>query len=157
MAQIGFPVAEIPMAQDRSPVWPDGLVGSITHCAGICLAVVAQTQTARSIGIDIEPETALPPDLEDIVCTSAEREWLNTQPADQRGLWAICVFSAKESAYKASYPVTRKLIGFSEMAVAFRGDGTGFVAQTAGLDPMNGHLIRAGHHVICATVIPAEC
>lgn len=156
MLQIGFPPAEIPMAQDRSPVWPEGLVGSITHCEGVCLAVVARTQTARGVGIDIEPETTLPPDLEEIVCTPAERVWLGAQPSDQRGLWAKHVFSAKESAYKATYPITQKLIGFSEMTVAFSPDGAGFEARTAGMDPMIGHLIREQQHVICLTVIPPK-
>src|SRR5690242_7832438 len=29
------------LAEGRAPIWPDGVVGAITHCTGYCGAVVA--------------------------------------------------------------------------------------------------------------------
>ena len=49
---------------DRVPIWPDDLVGSITHtdlCAAA--AVARRDQGFVAIGIDLEPADALPPEL----------------------------------------------------------------------------------------------
>ncbi len=156
MAQIDLPPAAILKAQDRSPVWPDGLIGSITHCNDICLAVVARADATRGIGIDIEPNTALSPDLEEVVCTPDERAWLDQQPSDQRGALAKCYFCAKESAYKAVYPLIGKVFGFFDMRIVFNSDGTGFEARTAGMPPLTGQVIRFPHHLVCITVIAAD-
>ncbi|WP_170480112.1 4'-phosphopantetheinyl transferase family protein [Ruegeria arenilitoris] len=156
MSRIGLPPKAVPKANDRSPIWPEGLVGSITHCEGICLSVVARTHAAIGIGIDIEHNTDLSPDLENVVCRPDEVAWLDQQPSDYRGAMAKCFFCVKESAYKALYPITRKVIGFSAMHVSFNLDGTQFLAKTAGSKPMNGHVIRFPGHIICLTVIPVE-
>jgi len=119
MAELSHPPAAIPMAPDRSPVWPDGLVGSITHSDDICIAAVAQSGLGRSIGIDIEPDTPLDPDLEEVICTPSERDWLDTQPSDRRGYLAKQIFCMKESVYKALYPLTGQVIGFDEVEIEF--------------------------------------
>ncbi len=118
MANLGRSPAPIPMGADRAPVWPDGLVGSIAHCETACIAVVAHQDQIRAIGVDIESATHLPTDLWDTVCTPDECAWLNRQPASDRGILAKLIFSAKESVYKAQYPLTGQVIGFDEVEVS---------------------------------------
>ena len=60
-----------------APVWPDGLSGSISHGAGACVAVVAESAVVPALAVDIEPDAALPGDVLDLVCLPAERRWLS--------------------------------------------------------------------------------
>ncbi len=117
IAALGRPPCAVPAAADRAPVWPEGLVGSISHTADACLAAVAETCRFAALGLDLEPAAALEPALWPEICTDAERLWLVRQAATQRGLLARLIFSAKEAAYKAQYPLTGSLIGFDAIEI----------------------------------------
>jgi 4'-phosphopantetheinyl transferase EntD len=54
---LGTPILSGP---NREPVWPPGIVGSITHCEGYRAAAVAREQDLVSVGIDAEPHGPLP-------------------------------------------------------------------------------------------------
>jgi 4'-phosphopantetheinyl transferase EntD len=57
LVALGVPDAlrrAIPVGAHGQPVWPAGVVGSITHCPGRCAAVAAPSDRYRSIGIDNE-------------------------------------------------------------------------------------------------------
>lgn len=119
MADLGHPEASIPANADRSPQWPSGIVGSITHSENHCAAVLARTVDGyAAIGIDLEPAKPLPPDLADFICLPAEQSWLDTQRSDERSILARGIFSAKECAYKAQYPISRQFLEFHELSVA---------------------------------------
>ncbi len=122
MVALGLPLAAIPMGDDRAPIWPDGVAGSITHCRAACLAAILPG--AVGLGLDLEEDQDLPADLWDSILLPGETAWALRQ--DQPGRAARLVFSAKEAAYKAQYPQSRALIGFDGLAVAFTADG--FVA-----------------------------
>ena len=118
MADLGLPAVAIPMAPDRAPVWPPGLIGSITHDEETCLAVVARATTGlRGLGLDIEPVKPLEPALWPEICRPSELDDLNRQPGDNPGLWARILFCAKEATYKAHYPLTRTLTDFHALEV----------------------------------------
>lgn len=112
MAQRNVPVAPIPMASDRAPAWPYDMTGSISHCGTCCLAAIAPLSDARAIGLDVEEDTPLEDDLIATICTPSERAWLSEKPKLQVHRWAKVIFSAKETAYKCQYTVTRRLLGF---------------------------------------------
>lgn len=106
--------APIPMGSDRAPIWPDGIQGSISHAGDWALAAVARE--VRTIGLDLEPAEPLPMEILDTVLSVTERGWVSQ--SDDPGLIARLVFSAKECAYKAQYPLTRRLFGFGVFEVA---------------------------------------
>lgn len=118
MARLGYAPAAILTGADRAPVWPAGLIGSITHCDGHCMAVVAPTGAIRALGIDLEGDGPLPDDLVDTVCTATECRWLATLPQAERGSAAKRVFGAKEAAYKMQYPLTRRFLEFHDVETA---------------------------------------
>jgi 4'-phosphopantetheinyl transferase EntD len=60
MAQLGVPPAPILKGDKGEPHWPDGVVGSLTHCEGYRGAVVGRSVAVRSVGIDAEPHGVLP-------------------------------------------------------------------------------------------------
>lgn len=117
MAALGHPPAAIPMGPDRAPVWPDGLVGSISHTADCCIAVVTPTGPVAALGIDLEPDLPLETGLWDSICTRAELEALQACASAERGRLVRRIFAAKEAVYKAQYPLTGALIGFDAVTI----------------------------------------
>jgi 4'-phosphopantetheinyl transferase EntD len=106
---------------DRSPIWPPGIVGSITHVGrdgvGWAAAAVARDEDFSSIGVDAESATPLEPALWRRILTAGELERLDLAPTERRGLIAKTLFSAKEALYKCQYPLTRAFLEFREVEV----------------------------------------
>lgn len=128
MRDLGHLPVAIAMLEDRSPDWPKGLVGSLSHCGRDCIAVVAHRAKVRSLGVDIELDTPLAADLVGEICSRRERNWINKQPAERQGNLAKLFFSAKECAYKCQYPLTRELIDFSAFEVTIDLENQSFKA-----------------------------
>lgn len=114
MAGLNLPPAAIPMGPDRAPIWPKGIVGSISHANGLCLAVVAFGRDFQRLGLDVERDAPLPSDLIPEICLPEE---LAPLPRAARPAWATRLFSAKEAAYKAHYPVAAHVFGFHGLRV----------------------------------------
>jgi 4'-phosphopantetheinyl transferase EntD len=104
------------MGKQQEPVWPERIIGSITHCDKYCAAVVASRITAASIGIDAEPNAPLPEGVLDLIALAAEKEWIKKAPAGSIS-WDRLVFSIKESIYKAWFPLTSSWLDFSNALV----------------------------------------
>jgi len=100
---------------DRVPIWPEGVVGSLTHCRGLCAATVARRGPLLGLGIDAEPIRALAPRLLERICTPRERAHLAALPSTIPTGWGVVAFSAKESFYKCYYPLARSFLGFHDV------------------------------------------
>src|SRR5947208_1552294 len=55
---LGIPETAIPIGPDRAPIWPKGVVGSISHSRNLCAAVVGLSADYLGIGIDIEDDSS---------------------------------------------------------------------------------------------------
>lgn len=163
---IGLLPFAIPMAADRAPVWPHGVVGSISHHDGTCLAIAARRQRLAGLGLDLEARADLPGDLWPEILTGPEREWLAAQPLTDRGLLARIVFSAKEATYKALYPVSGWIVGFDAMTIRpdpergrFSAHLTGRIGSYGAGTVLSGHILQAETHVVTALALPrpVEC
>jgi 4'-phosphopantetheinyl transferase EntD len=116
-----------------APLWPAGVVGSITHCAGYRGAAVARATTVATLGIDAEPNEPLPDGVLDTIANDAEREMVAGLLAAHPGVrWDRLLFSAKESAYKAWFPVAGTWLDFADVAVAFDPEDNAFQARFPG-------------------------
>lgn len=107
LAMLGIHDVDLPMGPDRKPVWPTGVVGSITHvrCDPDLLyaaAVVAPIEMASAVGIDFEMEDNFPPAVWPYVLTRRELERVLALPAGGRGREALYVWCAKEAAAKTA-------------------------------------------------------
>ena len=118
LGRLGLPPAPLLTGPKREPLWPAGVVGSITHCDGYQAVAVARADQLASIGIDAEPHDALPAGILDRVTLPAERVHLHALPPGVH--WDRLLFSAKESVYKAWFPLARRWLGFDDAAVLFR-------------------------------------
>ena len=97
--------------EDRSPIWPTGIHGSITHGKGWAAAVVATDGDTHGLGLDQEPllDEARAERLAGEILTPAELQRLDHS---QLGLAVTLTFSLKESLFKALYPLTRQRFYF---------------------------------------------
>ncbi len=113
------------MGEKRAPVWPAGVVGSITHTRGFRGAAVAWRSVVRSVGIDAEVHDALPDGVLDAVSSSSERSALAELAAGRPEVsWDRLLFSAKESVYKTWFPLTGCWLGFEDAELEPFQDGT---------------------------------
>jgi 4'-phosphopantetheinyl transferase EntD len=128
-AQLGIEGFALLSDGDRVPRWPEGVVGSISHCAGCCAVVVARRGRILSLGLDVERGGRLEDELLARICTPREIEWARTLPPPEGADWGKLVFSAKESAYKCYFPLARKLLGFQDMEIEFSADAASFNAR----------------------------
>lgn len=163
MRAIGALPSEIPMAADRSPIWPRGIIGSISHHDGQCVAIAARRRAAGGLGVDLDSTVDLPGDLWSEILTTSECNWLSEQPEKTRGGLAKQIFSAKEAAYKALYPLSGRVVGFDAMTILPDPTHARFTAilQTSfGSVPagtrLQGHMFTAQGHVLTALALPAD-
>lgn len=139
MQKLGLPAGAILRGANREPLWPAGLVGSITHCPNYRAAAVAHVQDYLTLGIDAEVCAPLPAGVADLVLVAAERQWL-AKAADGFP-WDRLMFSAKESLFKAWWPLMRCRLDAADItididttaidAAGIGGASGGFVAQLA--------------------------
>lgn len=161
MNALGLPPTPVKVADDRCPVWPDGVVGSISHSRLLAGAAVARcTDGVRSVGLDIEEAEPLEGDLIDEICLEPERDWLATQPPEDRGLLAKAIFSAKEAAYKCQYPLTRALFGFDMIEIDVQMPQRRFLARfTSNVGPFDrgdvipGEIRLGAGHIVSLAVL----
>lgn len=118
LAELGRPPVPLLSGPRREPLWPAGIVGSLTHCDGYRAAAVAPAELLASIGIDAEPHAALPGGILERVSLPRERAGLDRLPAGVH--WDRLLFSAKESVYKTWFPLAGRWLGFEEATVEFR-------------------------------------
>jgi 4'-phosphopantetheinyl transferase EntD len=111
--QLGVPVTEIPRSSRRYPVWPSGLVGSITHDDEFAAVVVGPSATFRGIGIDIEPAEELPSGLPNALGTAGELADFSDLPFGEKVL-----FSIKEAVFKAVFPRDGIFLEFHNVTVS---------------------------------------
>ena len=111
-------VPELAIREDRSPAWPPGFVGSITHVAGYVSAVVASSAQIRALGRDSEHILADDAALE-LQSQILRPEEIKDQPGSglRLGEYLSVVFSAKESLYKALAPLLGKYFDFQDARV----------------------------------------
>jgi len=133
LGELGIANFALEAAGDRQPIWPEGIVGSITHTEGMYAAVVAERKLLRAIGVDTEAAAAVEPELWPRILIGAELDWLASLERHARAAAATLIFSAKEAAYKCQYPLTGERLSFSdlEVTVAEWGRGRGALQVSA--------------------------
>lgn len=151
LAAIGVPGQALRQGADRAPVWPAGVVGSITHTRDACLAIALPLGRCRGVGIDLEEATPLEPELWDTILRPEEMPGMT-------GAQAKAVFCAKEAAYKAQYLVSRLLYGFDGMRIDWTGPQfaavfTQAVAPFVPGDRVMGQVARVQGHLLALALV----
>jgi 4'-phosphopantetheinyl transferase EntD len=122
LSRLGVPVAAIASGEHGEPLWPAGVVGSITHCAEYRACAVARAGAVVTLGIDAEPNRPLPQGVLEEVAYGRELEFLAGCSPPFLGGHEVDVarllFSAKEAVYKAWFPLTRRWLGFEDVELS---------------------------------------
>jgi enterobactin synthetase component D len=115
---LGAGSTHVGIAEDRAPIWPDGLVGSITHTGDFAAAAVAWAADIAGLGIDSERIIG-PAAARDIADICMVDEATLFEAPHGRSFCEFCtfVFSAKESVFKCLFPLTRKFLEFSDVRI----------------------------------------
>ncbi|MGI9308777.1 MAG: 4'-phosphopantetheinyl transferase family protein [Gammaproteobacteria bacterium] len=156
LQQLGFAAGAIPKGDHREPVWPEGIVGSITHSNGTAAAAVAYNKDLRAVGIDIESNEPLNDKLVEMICMP--EEIARFSPGTQ-GNEAKLLFSIKESIYKCLWPTVRQYFDFKEMEIRLD-KPTGTVTATPHTEKVSPELAAAMNiktHINDAFVMSAAC
>ncbi|MCH1985170.1 4'-phosphopantetheinyl transferase family protein [Achromobacter xylosoxidans] len=117
LAALRAPATDVGVAADRSPIWPAGYVGSISHSRRLVGVAVARHSDVRAVGIDIEA-IADPSAVEAIesLCMRPEERAFDAG-ALTRAEFATLLFSAKEAFYKCMQPLTQVAFDFADVSV----------------------------------------
>jgi 4'-phosphopantetheinyl transferase EntD len=119
------PAPPVLQGKGKDPVWPEHVVGSITHCEPWTICVAAKGSVVKALGVDLEDVRRVQsPDIGEVICTRSEMEWI-AGTEDQLGS-LIMVFSAKEAMYKAYYPFCRRYFDFTDAELAWDSTIGGF-------------------------------
>ncbi|GHA32824.1 4'-phosphopantetheinyl transferase family protein [Streptomyces purpurascens] len=138
MEKLGVPPQPILPGERGAPGWPAGLAGSMTHCDGYCAAALVRAADLASLGIDAEVHGPLPEGVLPSVSLPSEAERLRRLAAQRPDVhWDRLLFSAKESVYKAWFPLTGKWLDFMEADIEISVDG-GFRAALLVPGPLVG-------------------
>ena len=137
-------IRDFPLLNDSDgvPIWPDGVVGSLSHCECYCGVAVARKGRIRSVGFDAEPASPLPMELRSLICSEKEIAWIKRQPPPTYGDWYKLFFCAKESTFKAFFPIVRLPFDFWELEIELQPGSNGFaVSCSSHCDVTTGQLL----------------
>jgi enterobactin synthetase component D len=143
--------ANVGMAADRSPVWPEGIVGSITHTSSTAAACIASSDIYKNIGIDIEvifnDETAN--SIKSEVTRYPELNVLKDEALSETLLITL-IFSAKESIFKAIYNDVGYIFGFDCVSLIELNQYDMLFTLTTSLSPewQVGDRVRVAYRIV---------
>lgn len=167
LEKLGVARGPIGRNEGRSPHWPSGLIGSITHCSGYCAATAARRSDLVTIGIDAEPDVPLPGEVGDRIAQPAELEELRAlaRTLPEGPAWDTLLFCAKEAVYKAWFPLTARWLGFDQAAVSIDAARGAFHARLLVPGPtvngqelggLSGRWVASDGLIVCAVTVAAD-
>ncbi len=164
LKSLARPEEPIVIRPDRSPYWPVGTVGSITHSNSWAAAIVGDSHTFLGLGIDITESQVLDRKFHHIILTDYERRKFCRQLISNSELldMACVIFAIKEAIFKAVFPVTGIMFDFLDATVDFSLDLKRYRAvidSSYSSDRLRSNIIEgsigyAEQHVIATAVIP---
>ena len=134
MSMLGMSPEPVGKGDNREPLWPTRIVGSITHTSNAAASVIASSRDFRSLGLDMETPEPLKDELIDMICLPEENP-------ERDGSRAKLLFSIKEAIYKCLHPEVGEYIDFLEMHVELDASKNSFCA---------GHLTKAKYMDLAA-------
>lgn len=164
LAKLGLPPQSIPADPHGSPMWPRGIVGSITHCAGYCAAAAGRTQDLAALAIDAEPNRQLRKGTLSVIASPSESRWVQKCLRESPHIcWDRLVFCIKEAVYKAWFPLTGQSLGFEDVRIEIDRASRAFsahlrvtvsVVDRLALSRMSGRWLVADGLIVASIALP---
>jgi 4'-phosphopantetheinyl transferase EntD len=116
---LGQSIQPILKGSRGEPLWPEGIVGAITHSQGIAVAAVSHAKLSMGLGIDIERiNRRVSRGISRHICLPAEEDWIRAQESEA-AVRLIMLFSAKESIFKACYPLEKVFLNYRDAELSW--------------------------------------
>lgn len=115
---LNIPSQNVPRGPKREPVWPLNVQGSITHSRDHC-ACILTTKPNLFVGIDLEAplsENALR-SVRRVAMIANDGLVYTSQSTFSEQHFATLLFSAKETLYKALFPIVQSFFGFDAATI----------------------------------------
>lgn len=122
LMQLGIENFPLLVGNNREPIWPNGIVGSVSHTEGYCAVAVSRKCLIDTLGLDVELTWSLSRDCWRQICTRTELAWVDSLPSDRRQQNVALLFSAKECLYKCQYPISKAWLDFHDVAITIDPD-----------------------------------
>lgn len=113
-ANLGYADCEFPRSPTGSPIWPEGLIGSLAHDADIAAAVLCSAGRLGGIGVDAEPVGHIDAAVARLILRPDE-----VKPAQSANLTPKAVFCIKEAVFKAAHPADGIFLEFHDVHLDF--------------------------------------
>lgn len=166
LAELHVPEAPLLPGPHHSPRWPEGVVGSITHCAGYRAAAVARSSDVRLLSVDAEPHAPLPAGVLESIALPEELIMVRELGIVSPGVhWDRLLFSLKETVYKAWFPGTARRLEFEDARITIDVSAAAFSARILvpsplrqcgrPLDLLKGRWLLSGGLLVAALAVPA--
>lgn len=145
LRHLNFCACAIPCNEDRSPCWPHGVCGSISHTNDVVVVAVTAAPNLVGLGIDVEKAGSVESNLRAMIrADECETVFDDT-----------LLFSAKEAVFKAVYPICGEFLEFADVSIVKSDECGGFEAHgRSGLHSSTsfrhgtGRFIRVGNLVV---------
>ena len=133
MQVLGENACPIPCNADRTPTWPPGFKGSISHSDDHVMVALTSCPQILGVGIDIESRSGVDPELRGIISTDA----------GEASIDETILFSAKEAVFKAVYPICGEFLEFGDVTISLA-DNAGKIAARCRSDLDSSRFIDRG-------------
>lgn len=119
-AGAGIPWRGLPANADRTPAWPTGVIGSISHSDSAAVAAVSRDSDVIGLGVDVESiiVDSVRDEIGYLVVSGQQEQALLDDCGSDRAAAFTLFFSAKEAFFKAVYAQVGRHFDFHAVAVA---------------------------------------
>jgi 4'-phosphopantetheinyl transferase EntD len=164
LRSFGLEGVSIPVSERRYPVWPDGIVGSISHTRERVGVALARRGDYAAVGLDLEFRNAVTPNLFGSILIDSELRRLSAASGEEE---ATLIFSCKEAIFKAVNPLSGEFLDFLDVSIELL-DGTfvghcrdslrsaELIGQARGYFEIKAELVQSVFLVDETMVVPAD-
>ena len=103
---------------NRLPVWPPEVCGSISHSGDRVAVAIGRSTDYQTLGLDLQHIVPLKHDIRRHIATEFELDIISAHTSES-DLMTLMLFSAKECFYKAFFPLTKHFLGFKDVTARF--------------------------------------
>jgi 4'-phosphopantetheinyl transferase EntD len=161
LEKLGIGPCAIPVGPNREPIWPAMITGSISHCSSLGVVALGLRNAYKSIGVDIELNKPLPPDIPELIFTNHERNSLPGSTGIQN--LDTLTFSAKETVFKCLFPILGFYFDFKDVSLGFdtaekrfTAHLPGRIAEQIGRSQLVGHYHMSKSYILTLTYLEAH-
>jgi 4'-phosphopantetheinyl transferase EntD len=114
---IGGSAAPILRMENGAPLWPDDYIGSLSHSGELVGAIAGCRKDWFGMGLDVERQGRVRPDLWPILFTPEERCYLENKDNPSQRFLSTAFFSIKEAFLKLPSPKPERVQDYQDIEV----------------------------------------